>query len=95
LTKATIREKKSRKILVASGALKRSYSIRGDSNQRLSVTPTGIALDSSVEYGEYHQTGAGHNPKREFIKFYPQDHARWTKMIEKDLMAAYRGGRTR
>lgn len=95
LDKATIREKARKhqdpRALIASGALMRSYTQRSSPDQVLHVTPSGITLESLRDYGEYHQLGAGENPKREFIKFYPPDRARWTKMIERELMAAYRG----
>lgn len=96
LDKATIRNKARKgqdpRILIATSALMNSYTRRGDSHQQLSVTPSGITLDSTLTYGEVHQLGEG-VPKREFIKFYPNDKARWKRMIEADLHAAYRGVR--
>jgi hypothetical protein len=96
LDKDTIREKTAKhqdpRILIATGKLKKAYSVRGAPHQHLKVTRSEITLDSTLPYAVYHQEGRGHNPKREFIKFYPQDHARWTKMVGDGLMRAFEGG---
>jgi phage gpG-like protein len=98
LSKRQIRDKARRnqdsRILIATGALMRAYTERGNAAQRLQITPSGIRLDSTLEYAEAHQMGHG-VPKREFIAFAPQDHRRWADMIRDDLMSAYKGGRRR
>lgn len=81
------------RILIATGALRRAYTKRGDDHQQLIVTPSGITLDSDLAYAEVHQKGLGDMPKREFIHFDARDKARWTLMIKRDLAQAYRGGR--
>lgn len=90
-----IKELKDPRILIKSGRLMNSWTIRGNRDQKLAFTPTGFTLDSDVPYGIFHQEGSGHNPKRQFISFSSTDRRRWTKMMRDDLMSAYRGGRVR
>lgn len=96
LDPATVRNKaregEDPRILIASKRLMHSYTHRGHPDQRLTIFPDGITLDSSVPYAEVHQIGNDDVPQRKFIDFAPQDHQRWARMIRDDLMAAYRAG---
>jgi len=89
-------EKKSRagldpRILIASGDLRRSMTVRGDENQYLKVDHTGIELESELEYAARQQFGGDGIPARPFIAFYPQDRARWVRIIEDELRSAMTG----
>jgi phage gpG-like protein len=87
LDKDTVKEKRASfqdpRILIATGALRRSYTRRGDPNQRLRVTRSSITLGSTLRYGDYHQFGTDTIPQRKFVDFQPQDRARWARMIER------------
>src|SRR4051812_31916579 len=79
------------RILIASGALMRSVSHEGDPNQIFQVTGSEIILDSTLDYAEAHQRGNDHVPKRQFIKFYPQDRRRWVGIVQDELRNAILG----
>jgi phage gpG-like protein len=97
LAKATIRDKARRgldpRILIARGRLMNSMTKRRSRNQSLIVSGSEIQLDSKLPYARTHQYGDRDRgiPKREFIKFYPQDRARWARMAEDALRKAITG----
>jgi phage gpG-like protein len=80
------------RILIARERLMNSLTVRGNRNMRSSVTRDKINLTSTLEYAEAQNFGTadGHVPQRQFIKFYPQDRARWIKICEESLMEAMR-----
>lgn len=79
------------RILIASGALMRSMTVRGDQNQRLEMTPRGFTLESTLPYALVHQRGNDRTPQRKFVDFYQADKVRWIGMIKRYIL----GGRRR
>lgn len=86
-----VRAKEDPRILIATGKLKDAYTIRGDEYQVLHVTRHGITLGSTLGYAGAHQYGTDDIPQRQFIKFFPQDKARWARMMEEAFEEAWRG----
>lgn len=95
LDKDTVKEKRAAgedpRILIATGKLYRAYSVRGARHQVLHITRSGITLGSTLGYAGVHQYGTDDVPQRQFVNFYPQDKARWARMMEDSFDKAWRG----
>lgn len=90
----TIRRKLAKgqdpRILIATGALMRSMTERGDINQNLQVTSKTIRLSSELPYAEAHDQGIG-QPKRQFTRILPTDRARWASYVTQEIRDAILG----
>ncbi len=67
LAAATIRRKKSDKILVETGRLKRSLTTRGGSDHVGEVFDRGLTFGTSVPYSIFHQRGTRTIPQRAHV----------------------------
>lgn len=94
LDKDTVKEKRAAgedpRILIATGKLYKAYSVRGAPRQVLRITRSGITLGSTLPYAGVHQYGTDDVPQRQFVNFFPQDKARWAKMMEDSFDRAWR-----
>lgn len=70
-----------RQILVRTGRLKRSLSVLGGGDQIREAEATSLTLGSRVDYGIYHQRGAGRLPKRPPIELTTRDFGRITSRM--------------
>lgn len=87
---AKLKRGEGARILIASGALMDSMTVRGDPEQKLRVTGKSIELGSYLKDAPVHQRGNENIPARPFIKFLPTDRVRWTKIVQTTLLEAMR-----
>lgn len=73
------------RILIATGALMRAMSVRGSAHQILHVTRNKIILDTDLPYAE------AQDRVRPYVRFYPPDRLRWSKIVTKYIVDAMRG----
>lgn len=65
------------KVLVISGQLQKSISYAYNSKE--------VNIGTDIEYGEFHQEGSGHMPKREFLGISSQDEQKIENIVEKHI----------
>lgn len=83
LAAATIRRKKSDKILVDTGRLKRSLTTRGSSDHVGEVFDRGLTFGTSVPYSVFHQRGTRTIPQRAHVGLAIERVDKLTKTITK------------
>lgn len=71
-----------RPILVDTGRLRESLRTPSHEDHIREVTGEHVTIGSSVEYGQYHQTGTGNLPRRQIIELRDEDVDRWTRIVE-------------
>ena len=96
LQEETIKRKlaagESIKILVATGALRDSMTVRDHSEQYLHITNRYLELSSYLPYAVVQDEGGGRSdlPARPFVEFLESDVFRWANICERYLIDAMR-----
>ena len=83
LAAATIRRKKSDKILVETGRLKRSLTTAGSADHVGEIFDRGLTFGTSVPYSIFHQQGTSKIPQRAHVGLAPERVDQITKTITK------------
>lgn len=79
------------RILIATGELMDSMTVRGDPNQILRIGRAHVELSSRLADAPVHQYGNEHVPARPFIKITTGDRKRWVNVVRDQLREAMVG----
>lgn len=71
-------------ILVRSGALRDSLTSRPFGIEV--IRPESMTIGSGIEYGRYHQGGAGNNPQRRPVELPENERRSWVNMIQRFIV---------
>lgn len=80
-----LREGKDSRILIATGTLMRSVSVRGAPFQDLDISGNEISLDTTLSYADMQAA------ERPYYSVIPSDRDRWAGMIRDGIMEAMYG----
>lgn len=78
-----------RRILEATGALRKSYEQGGGGHIR-KVSPRSMTWGSEVPYGRYHQAGSGRLPRRPILRLTGDVKDQWERIIHKFIIDSVR-----
>ena len=71
-------------ILVRTGALRDSLTERPFGVEV--IRPESMTIGSGLEYGRYHQAGAGNNPQRRPVELPENERRTWVNMIQRFIV---------